>query len=106
MLAAGTTIRGWALLAAVIILCREILVSGLREFLADLRVSVPVSQLAKWKTAGQLVAIGFLIAGEAGEKVLSPTIEIGITLLWLSAIVTLYTGWDYLRAGLRYMMDE
>jgi len=106
MLAAGTTIHGWALLAAVIILCREILVSGLREFLAELRVSVPVSQLAKWKTAGQLVAIGFLIAGEAGEKVLSPTIEIGITLLWLSAIVTLYTGWDYLRAGLRYMIDE
>ena len=106
MLAAGTTIHGWALLAAVIILCREILVSGLREFLAELRVSVPVSQLAKWKTAGQLVAIGFLIAGEAGEKVLSPTIEIGVTLLWLSAIVTLYTGWDYLRAGLRYMIDE
>jgi cardiolipin synthase len=106
MLAAGTTIHGWALLAAVIILCREILVSGLREFLADLRVSVPVSQLAKWKTAGQLVAIGFLIAGEAGQKVLPVTIEIGITLLWLSAIVTLYTGWDYFRAGLRYMMDE
>lgn len=106
MLAAGTTIHGWALLAAVIILCREILVSGLREFLADLRVSVPVSQLAKWKTAGQLVAIGFLIAGEAGQQVLPITIEIGVTLLWLSAIVTLYTGWDYLRAGLRYMMDE
>jgi cardiolipin synthase len=106
MLAAGTTIRGWALLAAVIILCREILVSGLREFLADLRVSVPVSQLAKWKTAGQLVAIGFLIAGEAGEQILPATIAIGITLLWLSAIVTLYTGWDYFRAGLRYMIGE
>jgi cardiolipin synthase len=106
MLAAGTTIHGWALLAAVIILCREILVSGLREFLAELRVSVPVSQLAKWKTAGQLVAIGFLIAGEAGEKVLPVTIEIGTALLWISAIVTLYTGWDYLRAGLRYMIDE
>ena len=106
MLAAGTTIRGWALLAAAIILCREILVSGLREFLAELRVSVPVSQLAKWKTFGQLLAIGFLIAGEAGEKVLPMTIEIGITLLWLAAIVTLYTGWDYLRAGLRYMIDE
>ena len=106
MLAAGTTIRGWALLAAIIILCREILVSGLREFLAELRVSLPVTQLAKWKTAGQLVAIGFLIAGEAGEKVLPITIEIGITLLWLSALVTLYTGWDYLRAGLRYMIDE
>src|SRR5664279_5255315 len=105
MLAAGTTIHGWALLAAIIILCREILVSGLREFLAELRVSVPVSQLAKWKTFGQLVALGFLIAGEAGEKVLPQTIEIGIVLLWLSAIVTLYTGWDYMRAGLRYMID-
>jgi cardiolipin synthase len=106
MLAADETIRGWTLLAAVIILCREILVSGLREFLADLRVSVPVTRLAKWKTFGQLLAIGFLIAGEAGEKVLPPTVQIGITLLWLSAIVTLYTGWDYLRAGLRYMIDE
>jgi len=106
MLAADETIRGWTLLAAVIILCREILVSGLREFLADLHVGVPVTWLAKWKTAGQLVAIGFLIAGEAGEKVLPPTIQIGITLLWLSAIVTLYTGWDYMRAGMRYMIDE
>ena len=106
MLAADETIRGWTLLAAVIILCREILVSGLREFLADLRVGVPVTRLAKWKTFGQLVAIGFLIAGEAGEKVLPQTIQIGIGLLWLSALVTLYTGWDYLRAGLRYMMDE
>jgi len=105
MLAAESSIHGWTLLAAVIILCREILVSGLREFLAELRVSIPVTQLAKWKTFGQLVALGFLIAGEAGEKVLPQTIEIGIVLLWLSAIVTLYTGWDYMRAGLRYMMD-
>ena len=79
--------------------------SGLREFLADLHVSLPVTKLAKWKTMGQLVAIGFLIAGEAGVKVLPQTIEIGIVLMWLSAIVTLYTGWDYMRAGLRYMMD-
>jgi cardiolipin synthase len=106
MLAAEETIRGWTLLAAIIILCREILVSGLREFLAELRVGIPVTRLAKWKTLGQLVAIGFLIAGEAGEKVLPQTVQIGITLLWLSAIVTLYTGWDYLRAGLRYMIDE
>ena len=106
MLAAGTTIRGWALLAAIIILCREVLVSGLREYLADLRVGVPVTTLAKWKTFGQLIAIGFLIAGEAGEKVLPFTIEIGITLLWLAAILTLYTGWDYLRAGLRHMIDD
>ena len=106
MLAAEETIRGWTLLAAVIILCREILVSGLREFLAELRVGIPVTRLAKWKTLGQLVAIGFLIAGEAGEKILPQTVQIGITLLWLSAILTLYTGWDYMRAGLRYMIDE
>ncbi|MBS0534929.1 MAG: CDP-diacylglycerol--glycerol-3-phosphate 3-phosphatidyltransferase [Proteobacteria bacterium] len=106
MLAAGTTIRGWALLAAIIILCREVLVSGLREYLAELRVGVPVTTLAKWKTFVQLFAIGFLIAGEAGEKVLPFTIEVGITLLWLAAILTLYTGWDYLRAGLRHMIED
>jgi cardiolipin synthase len=105
MLATEKSIHGWTLLAAVIILCREILVSGLREFLAELRVGVPVTRLAKWKTFGQLVAIGFLIAGEAGVQVLPQTIEIGITLLWLSALLTLYTGWDYMRAGVRAMMD-
>src|SRR5207302_10063874 len=63
MLAADETIKGWSLWAAIVILCREILVSGLREYLAELRVSVPVTQLAKWKTTLQLVAVGFLIAG-------------------------------------------
>lgn len=114
MLAAEETIHGWSLLAAVIILCREILVSGLREFLAELRVSVPVTRLAKWKTTWQLVAVGFLIAGEAGDRAASfllgaDTIvvtNIGLTLLWLSALVTLYTGWDYLRAGLRHLIEE
>jgi cardiolipin synthase len=106
MLAAEETIRGWSLLAAVVILCREILVSGLREFLAELRVSVPVTRLAKWKTTGQLVAIGFLIGGEAGDEFVPVTMEIGLTLLWVSAIITLYTGWDYLRAGLRYVIEE
>ena len=67
MLAADETIKGWSLFAAIIILCREILVSGLREYLAELRVSVPVTQLAKWKTTLQLVAIGFLLCGEAGD---------------------------------------
>jgi CDP-diacylglycerol---glycerol-3-phosphate 3-phosphatidyltransferase len=105
MLAAEGSIRGWALFAAVIILCREILVSGLREYLAELRVGVPVTRLAKYKTIGQMVAIGFLIAGDAGEVVLPQTTLIGITLLWLSAILTLYTGWDYMRASLRYMID-
>jgi cardiolipin synthase len=106
MLAAEETIRGWTLLAAVIILCREILVSGLREYLAELRVSVPVTRLAKWKTTGQLVAIGFLIAGEAGDKVIPGTTNLGIFLLWASALLTLYTGYDYMRAGLRYVIDE
>jgi cardiolipin synthase len=114
MLAAEETIRGWSLLASVIILCREILVSGLREYLAELRVSVPVSRLAKWKTVWQLVAVGFLIAGDAGDKAASVLLKqdtmvitnIGLALLWLSALVTLYTGWDYLRAGLRHVIDE
>ncbi len=106
MLAADSTIRGWSLWAAIVILCREILVSGLREYLAAIRVSVPVSQLAKWKTAIQLVAIGFLIAGEAGEVILPATTLIGIVLLWISAIFTIYTGWDYLRAGIHHLTGE
>src|SRR5467141_1770689 len=71
MLAADETIKGWSLWAAIVILCREILVSGLREYLAELRVSVPVTRLAKWKTTVQLVAIGFLLAGKAGDEVVS-----------------------------------
>ncbi len=115
MLAADDTIKGWTLWAAIVILCREILVSGLREYLAELRVSVPVTQLAKWKTTVQLVAIGFLLAGEAGDAVVSamvwarrppPITEIGIGLLWISALVTLYTGWDYFRAGVRHLIEE
>lgn len=108
LLAADTdrTIAGWTLWAAIIILCREILVSGLREYLAALKVSVPVTQLAKWKTTIQMVAIGFLLAGPAGDKVLPYTTEIGIMLLWFSALVTLYTGWDYFRAGLKHIVDE
>ncbi|MBZ0163017.1 MAG: CDP-diacylglycerol--glycerol-3-phosphate 3-phosphatidyltransferase [Notoacmeibacter sp.] len=107
LLAADTdrTIAGWSLWAAIIILCREILVSGLREYLADLKVSVPVTQLAKWKTAIQLVAIGFLLAGPAGDKVLPYTTQIGLTLLWISAIVTLYTGYDYFKAGLKHVVE-
>jgi cardiolipin synthase len=127
MLAADGTIRGWSLWAAIVILCREILVSGLREYLAGLRVSVPVTALAKWKTTLQLVAVGFLIAGDAGDQwfpgVTIASISlgdfgiffragavglitfIGLTLLWLSAVLTLYTGWDYFRAGMRHLKD-
>jgi len=106
MLAAEETIRGWTLLAAVVILCREILVSGLREYLAELRVGVPVTRRAKWKTTGQMVAVGFLIAGDAGDRIVPVVTQVGIMLLWLSALLTLYTGWDYMRAGLRYVIDE
>jgi len=106
MLAAEETIRGWTLLGAVVILCREILVSGLREYLAELRVGVPVTRLAKWKTTGQMVAVGFLIAGDAGDRIVPVVTQVGIMLLWLSALLTLYTGWDYMRAGLRYVIDE
>ncbi len=106
MLAADETISGVALWAAIIILCREILVSGLREFLAELQVSVPVSKVAKWKTVAQLVAVGFLIAGPAGESVLPGTIMIGIVLLWVAAMLTIYTGWDYFRSGIRHLVAE
>jgi len=106
MLAAESSIHGWTLWAAIVILCREILVSGLREYLAALRVSVPVTKLAKWKTTIQLVAIGFLIAGEAGEVIFSATTLTGIVLLWISALFTIYTGWDYFRAGIHHLIEE
>ncbi len=103
VLTADRTIEGTSLWAAIVILCREILVSGLREYLAELRVSVPVTAVAKWKTTVQLVALGFLIAGPAGEKVLPNAHPIGIVLLWVAAILTLYTGWDYMKASYRYL---
>jgi len=92
--------------AAIIILSREILVSGLREYLAELRVPVPVTRLAKYKTAVQMVAMGFLIAGPAGDKVLPHNTGIGIAGLWIAALLTLYTGFDYFRAGITHLTDE
>ncbi|HEY5795389.1 MAG TPA: CDP-diacylglycerol--glycerol-3-phosphate 3-phosphatidyltransferase [Bosea sp. (in: a-proteobacteria)] len=106
MLVADGTIHGWSLWAAIVILCREILVSGLREFLAELKVSVPVSRIAKWKTTAQLLALGFLVAGPAGDKVLPHNTQIGIVMLWVAAALTIYTGWDYFNAGIRHMVDE
>jgi cardiolipin synthase len=106
LLAHNGTIDKYSLWAAIIILCREILVSGLREYLAGLKVSVPVTRLAKWKTAVQMISLGFLIAGPAGNKVLAYSTEIGIALLWIAAIITLYTGYDYFRAGLKHVIDE
>ena len=99
-------IAGWSLWAAIIILCREILVSGLREYLAALKVSVPVTQLAKWKTTIQMAAIAFLLVGPAGDRIFPYTTQTGLVLLWIAAIVTLYTGYDYFRAGVRHIMDE
>jgi cardiolipin synthase len=99
------TIDGVSIWAAVIIMCREILVSGLREFLAELNVKVHVTALAKWKTAAQMVALACLIAGPAGDKIIPGTTTAGIGLLWLSAVLTLWTGYDYLKAGIRHALE-
>ena len=97
MLASDHMIEGVHLWSAIVILCREVLVSGLREYLAELKVGMPVSRVAKWKTVFQLVAIGFLIAGPAGEAVLPGTVTIGLVLL--------YTGWDYLKTSIQHAMN-
>ncbi len=102
MLVATDRVSAGAVLPALVILCREILVSGLREYLAELRVGLPVSKLAKWKTAIQMVAIGVLIVGDAGPAFL-PVAALGESLLWVAALLTLVTGYDYLRAGLAHM---
>lgn len=103
-------IPGWHVIAALVILLREIAVSGLREFLADLRVSVPVSKLAKWKTTCQIVALGSLILMGAVPGWAVPFTggwvtpwSVGIVTLWGAAVLTLITGWDYLRVGLKHM---
>jgi cardiolipin synthase (CMP-forming) len=102
MLCATRDIHGWHIIAALVILLREIAVSGLREFLAGLRVSVPVSRLAKWKTTCQLVALGALILG-GGVPEWAFVHQVGLITLWLAAILTALTGWDYLRVGLKHM---
>ena len=95
-------IHGFHIVPALVILLREIIVSGLREFLAGLQVSVPVSKLAKWKTTFQLVALGALILGGALPQ--WPWVhDLGLVSLWAAAALTLVTGWDYLRAGIRHM---
>jgi cardiolipin synthase len=106
MLVSDDTIAGLHIWAAIIILCREILVSGLREYLAEITVAVPVTWLAKWKTTAQLVAIGFLLAGEAGDRVFPYTTTTGLALLWAAGIVTLYTGYDYFRTGIHHLIED
>ncbi|WP_375396256.1 CDP-diacylglycerol--glycerol-3-phosphate 3-phosphatidyltransferase [uncultured Sphingomonas sp.] len=102
MLVGTHDIGGIHLIAALIILLREIAVSGLREFLAQLQVSVPVSQLAKWKTTLQLMALGALILAGA-LPALAWVHSVGLAALWGAAMLTLVTGWDYLRVGLKHM---
>lgn len=113
LLVADRTIGGWSLIAAIVILMREISVSGLREFLAGLQVSVPVTRVAKYKTTLQMIAIGFLLVGPAGDRLLryyfgdmGLVTYVGLLLLWISAMITVYTGYDYFRAGLRFLMEE
>ncbi len=106
VLATDGILSGGHLWAAIIITAREVLVSGLREFLGELRVSVPVTKIAKWKTTAQLISIGFLIAGPAGDALVPGVTYAGIVLLWVAAALTLYTGYDYFRAGLRHVVDE
>jgi cardiolipin synthase len=106
MMVAFDQISGLVVVPAVIILCREILVSGLREYLAGFAVSLPVSRLAKWKTTVQMIAIGFLIVGNAAHPAVPeafPVRLIGEAGLWVAAVITLVTGFDYLRTGLRHM---
>ncbi len=106
MLVADHTIEGFNLWAAVIILCREILVSGLREFLAELNVKVHVTQLAKWKTTVQMVALAILLAAPAAEKLYPGITDTGLLFLWLAALLTLWTGFDYLTAAIRHAMER
>jgi cardiolipin synthase (CMP-forming) len=106
VLISDRTISGFSLWAALIILCREILVSGLREFLAELNVKIHVTQLSKWKTTLQMIALGVLIAGPAGDKLIPHTWEVGLVLLWVAAGLTLFTGYDYLKAAVRHAIEH
>ena len=106
MLVHSGIVHGWSVIAALIILLREITVSGLREYLAGLQVSLPVSRLAKWKTAFQMIALGALVLeGATNLPALAwlPAKEVGLVCLWLAAGLTLVTGYDYLRVGLKHM---
>jgi len=106
MLVYDGTIAGWSIWAAIIILLREILVSGLREFLAELNVKIHVTQLAKWKTTMQMIALGVLLAGPAAEKIVPGIMTGGLVLLWIAALLTLWTGYDYLKAGVVHAIER
>jgi cardiolipin synthase (CMP-forming) len=106
LLAGEGRFSGWTLYPATVILLREILVSGLREYLAEIRMGLPVTRLAKWKTGFQMGALGTLLAGDPSAELLHlgflPVNLIGTSMLWVAAVLTLITGWDYLTAGLQH----
>ena len=110
LLVMNGTIQNYEVIAAIIILTREILISGLREFLADVQVKIPVSSLAKGKTFIQMFSIAILLTGETGNKIINfedyDAQTIGIILLWLSAFLTLYTGYDYVSKGIEHIISE
>ena len=110
LLAGFDRLPNWALLPAIVIMLREILVSGLREYLAGINLGLPVTSLAKWKTGFQMGALGTLLAGDTGAAVIGlgflPVSLIGELMLWTAAALTLVTGWDYVAAGLRHAARE
>ncbi len=110
LLVMNRTIQNYEVIAAIIILTREILISGLREFLADVQVKIPVSSLARGKTFIQMFSIAILLTGETGNKIVNfedyNAQTVGIILLWLSAFLTLYTGYDYVRKGIEHIISE
>ena len=110
LLVMSGTIKHYEVIAAIIILTREILISGLREFLARGQIKLPVTNLAKLKTFLQMIAIALLLTGETGNKILNfqdyNAQTIGMILLWLSAFLTLYTGYEYLRKGIHHAISE
>ena len=110
LLVMNGTIQNYEVIAAIIILTREILISGLREFLADVQIKIPVSGLAKGKTFIQMFSIAILLTGETGNKIINfedyNAQTVGIILLWLSAFLTLYTGYDYVRKGIEHVISE
>ena len=110
LLVMNGTIQNYEVIAAIIILTREILISGLREFLSDIQIKMPVSKLAKGKTFIQMFSIAILLTGDTGNKIINfenyNAQTIGIVLLWLSAFLTLYTGYDYVRKGIEHVISE
>ena len=109
LLVMDNTIKDYGVIAAIIIMIREIIISGLREFLAKVQIAVPVTKLAKYKTFIQMFSIAILLTGESGNKIINfgnyNAHSIGILLLWVAAFLTIYTGYDYVRKRIHHALD-